>query len=117
VAKSTLVAHCGARIVTRAELDQVEAPQPTRTWFPVRHSDVIDAVSNTLVGSGFLMRSTQFALTRENVGMFATMDLSTRLSDGVSLAVDLRNSIDKSLPLGFCAGSRVFCCDNLAFWS
>ena len=49
--------------------------------------------------------------------MFATMDLTTPLADGVTLAVGVRNSIDKSLPLGFCAGSRVFVCDNLSFRS
>src|SRR6185437_17157448 len=94
VAKSQLVAHCGARIATRPELDQVDAPQPTRTWFPVRHSDVIDGVSRTLVSSGFLVRSTQFALTRDSARMFATMDLSTPLAEGVTLAVGVRNSID-----------------------
>jgi hypothetical protein len=35
----------------------------------------------------------------------------------VTLAVGVRNSVDKSFPLGFCAGSRVFICDNLAFRS
>src|SRR4051794_22782675 len=49
--------------------------------------------------------------------MFATMDLATPLGSGVALAVGIRNSTDKSLPLGFCAGSRVFVCDNLAFRS
>ena len=49
--------------------------------------------------------------------MFATIDLTTPLADGVTLAVGVRNSIDKSLPLGFCAGSRVFVCDNLSFRS
>jgi GDP-D-mannose dehydratase len=32
----------------------------------------------------------------------------------VSLAVGVRNSLDTSFPMGFAAGSRVFCCDNLA---
>ena len=32
-----------------------------------------------------------------------------------SLSVGVRNSIDKSFPIGFAAGSRVFVCDNLAF--
>src|SRR5205823_14100843 len=39
------------------------------------------------------------------------------LVTGVHLAVGVRNSLDKSFPLGFCAGSRVFVCDNLAFRS
>lgn len=32
----------------------------------------------------------------------------------MTLAVGVRNSLDKSFPMGFAAGSRVFCCDNLA---
>jgi hypothetical protein len=42
---------------------------------------------------------------------------NTSLCPGVSLAVGLRNSTDQSFPLGFCAGARVFVCDNLAFRS
>jgi hypothetical protein len=117
VANSTLIAHCGARIVSRAELDTIEAPPPTKTWYPVRHSDVFAAVGRTLTGAGFLVRANQIALTRDNARMFATMDLTTPLAEGVTLAVGVRNSIDKSLPLGFCAGSRVFVCDNLSFRS
>jgi Domain of unknown function (DUF932) len=117
VVKSTLIAHCGARIVVRSELDKVDAPSPTKTWFPVRHSDVLEAVSRTLVGAGFFVNKSQIALTRDDARMFATMDLTTPLAEGVTLAVGVRNSIDKSLPLGFCAGSRVFVCDNLAFRS
>jgi hypothetical protein len=47
--------------------------------------------------------------------MFTTLDLATPLAPGVSVAVGIRNSTDQSFPLGFCAGSRVFVCDNLAF--
>src|SRR5207248_652293 len=34
---------------------------------------------------------------------------------GVSLAVGVRNSCDRSLPIGFAAGARVMTCDNLSF--
>src|SRR5262249_47610898 len=37
------------------------------------------------------------------------------IAGGVNLSVGVRNSIDKTLPLGFCAGNRVFVCDNLSF--
>lgn len=114
---SVLVAHCGARTVTREELDAIDAPPPTRTWFPVRHANVIDTVGQALRGAGFEIRRLRFAVARQDARMFATMDLETSLVDGVSLAVGIRNSTDKSLPLGFCAGSRVFVCDNLAFRS
>src|SRR5262245_35339616 len=116
-ARSDLVTHCGARVVTREELDGVEAPAATDTWFPVKHAAVIDAVSRTLTGAGFAVRAVKYALSRGDARMFSTMDLDAPLASGVSLAVGIRNSTDKSFPLGFCAGSKVFVCDNLAFRS
>src|SRR5262249_13800618 len=52
---------------------------------------------------------------RDGSRFFGTLDLGTALGSGVTLAVGVRNSVDKSFPLGFVAGNRVFCCDNLAF--
>jgi hypothetical protein len=37
------------------------------------------------------------------------------IGDGVALSVGIRSSIDKTLPLGFCAGHHCFVCDNLSF--
>jgi hypothetical protein len=117
MAPSSLVTHCGARVVTREELDRVEAPSPTETWFPVKHSLVIDTVSQSLASAGFQVERMNFALSRNDARLFATMDLASPLATGVNLAVGIRNSIDKSLPLGFVAGARVFVCDNMAFRS
>jgi hypothetical protein len=54
-------------------------------------------------------------VNKANTQFFGTLDLDTTLVPGVSLAVGIRNSTDKTFPLGFCAGNRVFICDNLAF--
>jgi hypothetical protein len=61
----------------------------------------------------------RFGLSAGDGRFFGTLDLATPLTpDGsVTLAVGIRNSIDKTFPMGFCAGSRVFICDNLAFRS
>src|SRR4051794_40060146 len=117
MATSALVTHCGARQVERPELDRIEPPPATASWFPVKHATVIDTVGGALTGAGFEIRAAKYALSRGDARLFATMDLATPLSTGVSLAVGVRNSVDKSLPLGFVAGSRVFVCDNLAFRS
>jgi hypothetical protein len=113
----SMILHCGARQVGRDELDRVNPPEPTRTWFPVKHAEVVDAVMSNLRDQAFVVRDVKYALARQNHRMFATLDLASPLAAGVTLAVGVRNSTDKSLPLGFCAGSRVFCCDNLAFHS
>lgn len=112
-----LMLHCGARQVTREELDAIEAPPPTETWYPLKHSIVFDAVGQTLQDAGFDLGPVRLAVSRNDARLFATIDLSTPLAAGVLLAVGIRNSCDKSFPLSFCAGARVFVCDNLAFRS
>lgn len=114
--KATLITHSGGKRVSLDELALVPTPPATATWFPVGHKEVVSTVVETLGGAGFVVQKAEYALAREGgVRMFATFDLASPLNGGVSLAVGVRNSVDKSLPLGFCAGSRVFVCDNLAF--
>lgn len=117
MATSSLVVHRGARLVERAELDAIPAPPATATWFPVAHSQVLHEVTGRLADAGFQIRKAQHALSRNDARYFGTLDLESVLVPGVSLAVGVRNSTDKSFPLGFCAGSRCFVCDNLAFRS
>ncbi len=115
MSESILVTHCGARLVTRDELAAVPTPAATRTWFPVGHLKVLTTALESLQAGGFTPRRESLALSRHDARFFATIDLESELAEGVGLAVGVRNSLDKSLPIGFCAGSRVFCCDNLAF--
>ena len=94
---TTLVTHCGAREVSREELNLIEAPPPTQTWYPVRHSTVVETVSDLLQAGGFQIQKATYAVSRQNnARMFATLDLATSLCPGVSLAVGLRNSTDQS---------------------
>lgn len=114
---SQLYLHRGARVVGREELNAVAAPIPTETWFPLRHSQVLDTVLGTLEASAFHVNNVQLSLSQDDARFFGTLDLATSLGDGAALAVGVRNSVDKTFPLGFCAGCRVFVCDNLAFHS
>jgi hypothetical protein len=77
----------------------------------------VDAVKATLAEAGYDIRKEQYGVMQDGSRLFGTLDLGTPLTSGVTLAVGVRNSVDKSFPLGFCAGQRVFCCDNLAFRS
>jgi hypothetical protein len=115
--QGNLVLHRGAREVDVEELDRVPCPPATETWFPVKHSVVLDRVSETLTGAGFGIESMQLSLARDNARFFGTLTLKNRLNDDACLAVGVRNSIDKSFPIGLVCGSRVFVCDNLAFSS
>ncbi len=115
MSQGTLFTHCGAEAVTRDELALIPAPPATETWFPIKHGEVLDAVEGTLEGSGLAVAKTQLSVARDNKRFFGVLDLRSPISEGVCLSVGIRNSCDKSFPIGFCCGSRVFCCDNLAF--
>lgn len=117
MAEATLITHRGGRDVTQDELERISTPEATDTWFPIPHAQVLHAVEETLQGGGFLIQRRRLSIAKEGSRFFGTLDLSTPITDGVSLAVGIRNSTDKSFPIGFCCGTRVFVCDNLAFTS
>jgi hypothetical protein len=117
MASSNLTLHRGAKTVTLEELNRYQAPPPEGRWFPLSHGRVVSVVAETLRDAGYDIKRQQLGVMRDGSRFFGTLDLGSPVGDGVSLAVGIRNSVDKSFPLGFCAGSRVFVCDNLAFRS
>src|SRR6267378_798187 len=84
---SQLIAHAGARVVTLEELERVEAPPSTDTWFPIRHSQVLHSAIETLGEAGFQVHRNQLALSRNDARFFATLDLAAVIAPGVQLAV------------------------------
>ena len=116
-AVSALNLHAGGHEVDYEALSRIETPPPTRTWFPVRHASVLDTAVRSLEEAGYRVGAKRLAVSHQGARFFGTLDLTTELTpDGmVTLAVGLRNSTDQTFPMGFCAGSRVFVCSNLAF--
>lgn len=117
MAKGELVLHAGARPANLDEVMAHRAPPPEGRWFPVSHGRVLTIVKQTLGEAGFNVTGERFGLSHEARRFFGVLDLEAKLADGVTLAVGVRNSVDKTFPIGFAAGNRVFCCDNLAFRS
>src|SRR6266852_3838381 len=115
MASSALMLHAGASVVTLEQLREYRAPPPEGRWYPIAHATVLDTVTETLGSAGYQVQNQKLALNREGSRFFGTLDLATPLVSGVSLAVGIGSSTDKTFPLGFCAGNRVFVCDNLAF--
>ena len=115
MSESKLMLHCGAREVDLDELAAVPTPEPTARWFPIGHATVIETVVRSLEDVGLVVERARYGLSRGDARMFATLDLGVEVVPGVKLAAGVRNSVDQSFPLGFCAGHRVFICDNLAF--
>jgi len=115
LANANLILHAGARRVSMDELVEIPAPEPTKSWFPVPHHRVLDSVQCALHEAGFAVKRMDLGVSENGHKFFGVIDLASTIIEGVSLAVGVRNSTDKSLPAGIAAGERVLVCDNLAF--
>ncbi|HYK01294.1 MAG TPA: DUF932 domain-containing protein [Thermoanaerobaculia bacterium] len=111
-----LLAHCGAELMTRQNLLEIQTPPGTDTHKPIPHAHLVETVIQTLGFRNIEVTRDQYALTADGMRMFGIIEVNlTR--DGVNFTIGLRNSHDKSFSLGMCAGWRTLVCDNLAFHS
>jgi Domain of unknown function (DUF932) len=110
-----LMSHVDTNLVTRAELALVPAPEPTATWKPIPHIDLIDTLQETLGENGIGIRGEMFALRRDGSTLFGVLELEYKDTADGQAAMGLRTSNDKSMSIQICAGLEVFVCDNLVF--
>ena len=105
----------GNNRVTEAEILAVPEVPFTRTFRPVHHKQVIDAIRTGINAVGLEIVRTEYILAgHDGMRMFGVWDLATG-NDKLCWSIGLRNSMDKSMSLGITAGTRVFVCENLAF--
>jgi hypothetical protein len=111
---STLMAHCGARKVTRDELKKIPVPEGTKTHQPLSHYAITEVLEEALSFRFLKIVRDEYAVSHDGMKMFGIMDLNMEFS-GCRFSIGLRNSNDKSMRLALTAGYRVFVCDNMAF--
>ncbi len=113
---ASLVVHRGGWKASQADLLSVPVPEETESYFPVPYGRFVEELKLHVPRFGLSIQDESYALAREGSQMFGVLTCTNgREKDGYALAVGLRNSYDRSLSVGLVAGTRVFCCDNLAF--
>src|SRR5882724_4456851 len=112
--QGTLIAHCGTSKVSRDELRLIPAPDGTRTFKPIPHYEIIDALVEALSFRYIGVVRDEYAVSPDGMRMFGVLDLETAF-DGCRFAIGIRNANDRSMRLGLTSGLRVTVCDNLAF--
>jgi hypothetical protein len=110
----TLIAHCGAGIVSRGGLLGLPLPEETDTFKPISHYFLVQAIEEALAFRHINITKEEFAVTPDGMKFFAVLQVNARY-EGVNFAIGLRNSNDKSMRLGIVAGYKVIVCDNLSF--
>lgn len=118
---TTNVAHGGAERVTREQLVRIPAPEPTKSWKPVAHAELIDTIAQEVGARGLVIKREQFAVQRGGSVLFAAFDFLMATGGVVRLpeheygmAMAVRHGNDKSMAIQIAAGARVFICDNMA---
>lgn len=113
-----LVLHCGGSHATREQLSAIKTPEATQTWRPIPHTELISQVESAMGKKNMRIVNETYGLAHDGARMFGILQIANcKDTPDYSFVVGLRNSHDKSIPAGFCVGSGVFVCDNLAFSS
>jgi hypothetical protein len=110
----TLMLHVNAKEVPYEELRELETPPATRSHVPIPHFRVVDLLRSTVGMYGHQIVDEHHGVTEDGARYFGLLSLRSAYT-GYEDTVGLRNSHDKSFPIGIAFGSRVFVCDNLAF--
>ncbi len=110
----TLMLHAGADPLDYVDLRHLETPDATRTHVPIPHHRLVDVVRLTLGFYGHTVEEEHHGVTPDGMRYFGVLSLRSTYGDYTD-TVGLRNSHDKTFPIGISFGSRVFVCDNLAF--
>src|SRR6266850_1232542 len=111
-----LVVHRGGWEATAADLASVTVPDETDSYVPVPYGRLVEEVRLHVPRFGLTVEREDYALARDGNQMFGVLTCRNGTADhAYALAIGLRSSYDRSLAVELVAGSRVFCCDNLAF--
>lgn len=110
----TLILHTGASEVDFDQLRRVDTPAATSSHVPLPHHDLVEMVRYALGFYEHEILEEHHAIMPDGQRYFGLMTLKSPYGDYTD-TLGLRNSHDKSWPVGLAFGSRVFVCDNTAF--
>jgi Domain of unknown function (DUF932) len=110
----TLMLHAGANALAYDDLRAIQTPSGTDTHVPIPHHELVQLVRYTLGFFGHEITEEAHSVTPDGDRYFGLMSLRSPYGDYTD-TLGLRNSHDKSFPIGIAFGSKVFVCDNLAF--
>jgi len=119
----------GTTEISRADLARIPTPDPTDTWRPCGHLDVVNALTDRAAARGLKIKSERFAVMDgamypkpsvkvelRGARLFGSLDFAPSpgvpFPAGTTPSAGLRNSHDKSFALSILSGARIFVCAN-----
>lgn len=99
---------------TEEIVKNVPEPKFTKSWHPVSHAKVIDALELAVNKTGMEVVDRHYSLQRNGLNVFGTWHLSQEFNGG-SWMLGFRNSMCKEFAIGICAGTNIMVCSNMVF--
>ncbi len=110
-----LLSHVDTDLVTREQLALVKTPEPTRSFKPVPHTELVNTLEDVLRSNQITIRKEQFALRRDGSTLFGVLQLAYADTPDGMAAMGLRTANNRTMSIQLCAGLSVFVCDNMVF--
>jgi hypothetical protein len=70
MSEATLIAHCGTTKVSREELKMISVPESTRTFKPIPHYEIVDALVEALSFRHIGVVRDEYAVSPDGMRMF-----------------------------------------------
>jgi hypothetical protein len=109
-----LIASLTKRKISREELASISTPDATKTFKPISHIQLVEALIETLSFRHLIVVADEYAVSHDGQKLFGILELNAEFS-GCRFAIGIRNSNDKSMRLALTVGLRVLICENMAF--
>lgn len=104
----------GKEKISRAELALIETPEPTDTFKPIPHHELVNSLIETLSFRHINVVSDEYVTDADGARMFGLLQLDATFLD-LRFSIGIRNAHDKSMRLGLVAGYNVMVCSNMSF--
>ena len=105
-------------ILTEEQLFEVELPEATDTYAPVSHHAIVSKITESLLGKDMVIKDKKYLSNNEGQQLIGTFTIETERPStansktAMDMMIAFRNSYDKSMSVGFAAGTRVWICEN-----
>lgn len=98
---------------TREELFNVPVPQKTKSYTPVPHRDIVEAMEDILGRHNIGIKNETYMTNSKGTQLTGIVDLDrSTASNDFGYRIYFKNSYDKSMSVSFCAAAEVLVCSN-----
>jgi hypothetical protein len=114
------------KVRTRPELHAIPCPAPTKTWHPIPHGELADAIITRATDSGLVPTSEKWGVEDGRLydgdqkidipgaRLFGAINFQppTGFPKGMAMSIAVKHANDKSDPFTILSGGEVFLCSN-----